>query len=91
MRLHKRCAHPEVAGRLHYGDWLYVQGVGFLKVNDVMGAYTTQRVRGKKVRIPIKQHIDVWVPGLAEEKAFFKKHGVQPVELYKIQVKEQYK
>ncbi len=87
-KLHKRCQHPEDARKIHYGDWLYVHGVGFLRANDVMGAYTTERVRGKRVRIPIKNHIDVWVGSLAEEKAFHKKWGGQPVELYRVEVKE---
>jgi hypothetical protein len=40
------------------------------------------------VRIPIKNHIDIWVGTLAEEKAFHKKHNGQPVDLYKVSVEE---
>ncbi len=83
-KLHKRCVHPDVYKRVHYGDWLYIREVGFLRVNDVMGDYTTQRVNGRKKRIPIRNHIDVWVGGLAEEKAFHKKWKGQTVELYKV-------
>ncbi len=87
-RLHRRCAHPEDSRKLHYGDWLYVREIGFVRVNDVMGAYTTERVKGRKVRIPIAHHIDVWVGGLVEERAFHKKWKGKPVELYRIEVKE---
>lgn len=83
-KLHKRCVHPDVYKRVHYGDWLYIREVGFLRVNDVMGDYTTQRVNGRKKRIPIRNHIDVWVGGLAEEKAFHKKWKGQTVELYRV-------
>ncbi len=87
-KLHKRCKHPEYAKKLHYGDWLYSQDVGFVRINDVMGAYTTQLVNGRKKRFPITQHIDVWVATYSNEKAFFKKHGVQPVEWFKVKIEE---
>jgi len=87
-RLHGRCKHPEVVGRLHYGDWLYAKQLGFLQVNDVMGAYTTQRVKGKKVRIPIRNRIDVWVKTLLEEKAFHKIHKGGQVEVWKVESPE---
>ncbi len=87
-KLHRQCRHPEYDKKLHYGQWLYGRDIGFVRINDVMGAYTTQRVKGRKIHIPIKQHIDVWVGSLAEEKAFFKKHGIQPVELFKVEIKE---
>ncbi len=83
-KLHRPCKHPEYDKKLHYAQWLYIREVGYLKINDVMGDYTTQRVNGRKVRIPIRNHIDVWVGGLAEEKAFHKKWKGQTVELYKV-------
>lgn len=73
-RLHHRCKHPDNPTKIHYGDWLYVDGYGYRQVNDVMGAYTTQKVYGKKVRIPIKQHIDIFVWTWKEEHAVQVKH-----------------
>ncbi len=90
-RLHHRCKHPEYAKKLHYGDWVFVKDVGFLRVNDCMGSYTSHKARGKWVRTPITKHIDVWVGSKAEEHAFFKKWGVQPVELYKVEIQEKSK
>lgn len=87
-KLHRRCQHPEYAKKLHYGDWLYSKEVGFVKINDVMGAFSKQRIKNRIVRIPINNHIDVWVPRLVDEKAFYKKHGSQPVEWWKVEAKE---
>lgn len=87
-RLHHRCKHPEYAKRLHYGDWLYARSIGFLRVNDVMGAYTTERVKNRHIKKPIYQHVDVWVPALSDEKAFHRKWKGQAVELYKAEIKE---
>lgn len=44
-------------GPLHYGDLIYVEGVGFKFVNDCMNARWTNRA-------------DVWVPTYADEKKF---------------------
>lgn len=44
-------------GPLHYGDMLYINGIGWKKVNDVMA------LRHKKA-------IDIWVPTYAEERMF---------------------
>jgi hypothetical protein len=49
-------------------------------VNDVMGDYTTQRVRGKKIRIPIRRHIDLFVWTHAQEKSV----GVQHLDVFKV-------
>lgn len=87
-KLHKRCLHPSYPKKIHYDEWLYVSEVGFLRVNDVMGDYTTQRVNGKRVRIPLRQRIDVWVPTLVDERAFHKRWKSQPVELRKILITE---
>ena len=83
-RLHKRCAHPEVAGRIHYGDGLYINGHGLVKVNDIMGEYTRQRVNGKIVKIPITQQIDIWVPSLREEQKVFKQYRNGKTEVWKV-------
>ncbi len=90
-KLHRQCQHPEDARKVHYGDWLYVRDAGFLRVNDVMGArehYWIKTKGGRRRRFTtIRSHIDVWVGSKAEEHAFYKKWGVQPVELYKVETK----
>lgn len=80
-KLHRRCLHPDYKKKLHYNDWLYAKDLGFLRVNDVMGA--TQK-SGKK-RVKITQHIDVWVPTLADEKAFHKRFKGQTQEFWKVE------
>lgn len=87
-KLRKRCARPDYPKRIHYEDWLYVNELGFLRVNDVMGAYTRQRVRGRIARIPLVRRIDVWVPTLADEKAFHKKYKSKSVELWEVKPME---
>lgn len=82
-RLHHRCKRPDNPTHLHYGDWLYVEGYGFREVNDVMGAYTTQKVHGKKIRIPIRHHIDLFVWTWKEEHAV----QVQNLAVYKVKEK----
>lgn len=77
-KLHHRCKHPEYNKKLHYGDWLYVPGNGFYRVNDVMGA--TKYDRGTKRRCTIKQAVDLWVPTYKDEKAV----GVQIKTVYKV-------
>ncbi len=91
-RLHKRCAHPEIRGKIHYGDWIYGKSVGFLQANDVMGArehYWVRAKGGRRKRFKtIRQHVDVWVATLDEEKVFHKAHKGKAIELYKVEVKE---
>lgn len=82
-KLHRRCQHPEYAKKLHYGDWLYIGQHGYRQVNDVMGAYTTQRVKGKKVRIPINNQIDIFVWTYDQEK----KINVQKLNVFKVKEK----
>ena len=79
-KLHHRCARPDNPTKLHYGDWLYVDRYGYRQVNDVMGAYTTQKVHGKRVRIPIRNHIDLFVWTWKEEHAV----QVQTLAVYKV-------
>ncbi len=87
-KLHHRCKHPEYAKKIHYGDWLFTHDIGFLRVNDVMGSYTSHKVHGRWKRTPITQHIDVWVGSLAQERAFHKKWKGKAVELWKVEVTE---
>lgn len=81
-KLHKRCAHPEVTGKVHYGDYLLVDGHGILKVNDVMGA--TKYDKKTKRRYPITNAIDIWVSSYKEEKAI----GVQKRKVFLINRRE---
>lgn len=58
-------------GPLNYGDYLFVEGLGIYRVNDVMN--DTAYDRDKHKRYKIRQHIDIWVASYDEEK----KMGVQ--------------
>ena len=80
MRLHKRCDQPQNAQKIHYGDWLYVGQYEYRQVNDVMGPYTKQRVNGKIVKIPISNHIDVFVWTYEQEKSV----NVKKLKVYKV-------
>lgn len=89
-RLHHRCAHPEVNKWVHYGDCLYVEGVGFKIVNDVMGKVKHYRVRGQHGShlLFIKQlkWVDIWQPSYQHEHEFHKKHGINKTKVWKIQI-----
>jgi len=41
--------------------------------------------RAGKGRVPITQHIDVWVPTLAAEKVFFKRFRNGKVKIWKVE------
>lgn len=71
LKLHRRCKHPEVSQNLHYGNWLYIEGVGFKRINDVMNKRH-------------KNRLDVWVNTLKDEKEFFKAFGLRPLKVYKV-------
>jgi len=86
-RLHERCACPVGTGQLHYHDWIYIDGVGYFEVLDVMGSYTSHKVKGRWVRTPITNHLDIWVGSLAEEKAFEKRFRGTTTDIWKIEVK----
>ena len=60
-KTHKReaCYFPD---RIHYGDWIYVEGFGPKIVNDTMHTRHAQ-------------HVDVWVKTYAQEKAFGLRRG----------------
>ncbi len=68
---HKRCKNPSKS-EIHYNDWLYIQGVGLKRVNDVMNKRH-------------KNHLDVWVSSLDEEKTFFKEHHSNGLVTFKLQ------
>jgi hypothetical protein len=80
MKLHRRCDNTGNQKKLHYGDWLHVGQYGYRQVNDVMGIYTTQRVKDKVVRIPIRRHIDLFVWTYDQEKSV----NVKKIEVFKV-------
>ena len=57
------------SGKVKYGDWLYLDGIGFKKVNDVMNARHVNR-------------LDVWVPNYQKEKEFDKKFRGKKIKVY---------
>lgn len=83
-RLHKRCQHPEIKGRIHYGDWLYVDRYEFRQVNDVMGDRVHYRIKtknGKKLLFKtIRQALDIFVETKKEEHSV----NIQKLNVYKI-------
>lgn len=83
-KLHKRCEHPEYKKKIHYGDWLFVEGYGFRFVNDCMSDTSIIRVKGKKKKRIITNQIDLWVGSYREEKSV----GVKQLKVYKIQIGE---
>lgn len=84
-RLHRRCLRPDYPKKLHYGDWLYVDGYGFKYINDVMGATSTTNVGGRRHTRTITNQIDMWVRTPAEEKAV----GFRSLKVHKIKVSYQ--
>ncbi len=74
-KLHKRCKHPENPTALHYGDWIYIDKVGYKRVNDLMAKRHKMRV-------------DVWVRNYKEEKAFDRQFRSTKLTVFKI--KESY-
>lgn len=59
-------------GVVKYGDWLWIEGIGFKRVNDTMNPRH-------------KLHIDVWVNSVKEEKAFHKKFKGGKVRVWRIE------
>lgn len=58
-------------GTVKYGDWLYLDGIGFRKVNDCMN-------------IRHKNRVDVWLPTYEKEKEFDKKFKGKKIRVYLI-------
>lgn len=81
-KLHRRCEHPEYTKKIHYGDWLFIEGYGFRFVNDCMSATSDIRVKGIRKKRLITNQIDIWVRSYQEEKTI----NVQHLEVYKIQM-----
>ena len=55
--------------RLKYGDWVYLEGIGFKRVFDTMHPRH-------------KNHVDIWLPTLKEEQEFHKKWKGKKVKVY---------
>lgn len=83
-KLHKRCAHPEYQKKIHYGDWLYVEGYGFRFVNDCMSNTSNIRVKDKRYKRIIYNQIDIWVNSYKEEKTV----GIKKLNVYRIKIGE---
>jgi 3D (Asp-Asp-Asp) domain-containing protein len=58
-------------GIVHYGDLVYVEGIGFKYINDTMHSR-------------IKRQFDIWVETPAEEKAHDKKFGKRKLKVWLI-------
>lgn len=94
-RLHKRCTHPENPTKIHYGDCLYVEGIGYRIVNDCMGRFKHWRIKTnkglKKVFKKQDNWIDIWVSSYKEEHRFHSRFGIKEHKVWKIQeIKESY-
>lgn len=64
------------SGKIKYGDWLYIEGVGLKRVNDTM-------------HVRFKNHIDVWVRTYDEEKKFHSKFKGRNVKVWIINFMEE--
>ena len=60
--------------KIKYGDWLYIEGVGLKRVNDTMNKR-------------FKNHLDIWVGSLEEEKKFHKKFGDKKLNVWVVNFK----
>ncbi len=58
-----------LSGKIKYGDWVYIEGVGLKKVNDTMHPR-------------MKRHFDVWVATYQEEKEFDQQYGHKKLRVW---------
>lgn len=90
-KLHKRCQYPTVGSKLHYGDVLYVEHVGFRVINDCMGLYNTRRVKvgntTKKVFSKQNKWLDIWVSTYEDERNFHRKYGITQHKVWLVRKK----
>lgn len=91
-RLHRRCKHPTYSKKIHYGDILYTEKVGFRVVNDVMGKHKTYRIKTKngtkKLFKKQEKWIDVFVNKYEDEKYFHKINGIKKHKVWVIKQNE---
>lgn len=92
-RLHRRCQHPEVTKWVHYGDCLYIEGIGFRVINDCMGRFKHYKVRTKRgiKTLFIKQNnwLDIWVPSFKEEHRFHKQNGFAKHRVWIVRIQKE--
>ncbi len=58
-----------LSGKVKYGDWVYIENIGFKRVNDCMNARHHKRV-------------DIWVATYKEEKEFDQKYGHKRLKVW---------
>ncbi len=63
------------SGKVKYGDWLYIEGIGLKCVNDTMNKR-------------FKNRIDIWVGSLEEEREFHRKNGIKKMNVHKVIIEE---
>jgi hypothetical protein len=81
-KLHHRCKEPSYAPKLHYGDMVFVKGIGVFTINDVMG--DTKYDKRTHKRNLIRRSIDIWVTTYQEEKEV----GVRFNDVYVLRLEE---
>lgn len=59
------------SGKVKYGDWVWVESIGLKRVKDTMNHRH-------------KNHIDIWVKTLKEEKEFHRKYKGRKLKVYLI-------
>lgn len=69
-RLHRRCKELE-GERLHYGDLLYIEEIGWKFVNDLMNERH-------------KNSVDIWVKTREEEKIFYRRFKDKKLSIWRI-------
>lgn len=60
-----------LSGKVKYGDWVYIEEIGFKRINDTMNKRHVNRM-------------DVWVGSFKEEKAFHERFGNRKLKIYLI-------
>lgn len=92
-KLHKRCKRPDNPTKIHYGDCLYLEDVGFKIVNDCLSKFKRYRIQtkdGSKVMFKKQTNwLDVWVPTLKAEKEFHRIKGIRQYKVWLIKIVKQ--
>lgn len=80
-KLHGRCSHPEYEEKIHYGDWLLIEGIGLKNVNDCLAPAS---IVSKTKSYRIERQLDCWVSSLEEEQKHHKKFGFNKLKVWRI-------